>query len=169
MSGDPGGLDVFDIDSVEPQVLAEISLFPAAFGVAVRRRFGVPGERTEVIRFIADLRIVLDKDVDDLDPHVTEHWIRGALGQVRPDDREPLYQHLDLVMQATIYVLARLRNQGIVGEGGLERFLEETLELAGRAQDTFLAELAESREDPRRAAPPSWRPGRPWPPRRYGR
>jgi hypothetical protein len=147
MSGDPDGLEVFDTDTDDPKVLAERSLFPAAFAVAVRRRFGVPGDRAEVIRFIADLRAALDKDVDDLDPHVTEQWIRGALGQLHPDQRGFLIENPEEVAMATIYVLARLRNQGIAGEGGLERFLQEVIELAGRSQDAYLEELAESGQD----------------------
>jgi hypothetical protein len=154
MSGDPDGLEVFETESAEPHVLAERSLFVAACGVAVRRRFGVPGDRGEIIEFIADLRAILDEDVEDLDPYITEQWIRGALGQLRPDQRGVLLKHPEEVMQATIYVLARLRNQGIVGEGGLEGFLAETLALAERSQDAYLEELAESGQEEALPPPP---------------
>jgi hypothetical protein len=154
MSGDPDGLEVFAIEADDPKLLAERSLFAVACAVAVRRRFGVPGDRSEIIQFIADLRVALDKDVDDLDPYITEHWIRGVLGQYGPDERGPVYEHPEEVIQAAIYVLARLRNQGIVGDGGLEDFLEETLALAERSQETFLEELAESRGDGEPPMPP---------------
>jgi hypothetical protein len=154
MSGDPDGVEVFESESVDPDVMAERLLFLAAFTVAVRRRFGVPGDRAEVIRFIADMRMVLSKDVEDLDPKITEDFIRGALGQLHPREGGQFFEHLEEVIQATVYVLARLRNQGIVGKGGLEQFLEETLAQAGRSQDA-LFELLE--EDDQFPWPPEWR------------
>ncbi|MFD0856415.1 hypothetical protein ACFQ07_29515 [Actinomadura adrarensis] len=148
MSGDPGGLEVFEVDSDNPQVSAERSLFFAAFGVAVRRRFGVPADRREIIEFIAELRVDLSQDVEDLDPQVTEDWIRGALGDLPPERRDRLHEDPEALVQATIYVLARLRNQGIVGDGGMDRFLDATLALAARSQDAYLEERADERGQP---------------------
>ncbi|MFD0857264.1 hypothetical protein ACFQ07_33985 [Actinomadura adrarensis] len=43
--------------------------------------------------------------------------------------------------RATVHVLARLRNQGIVGDGGMAEFLEETLALAKRSRKAVRREL----------------------------
>src|SRR6266851_1912393 len=53
----------------------------AAFVIAARRKFFPAWTRTDVIRFVAQIRALLSEQPDLLDPIAAEHQLRSALGE----------------------------------------------------------------------------------------
>ena len=56
-------------------------LLYAAFVLTARQRFSPTWTRADVIRFVAQVRALLSKGPDALDPLAAEHQLRGALGE----------------------------------------------------------------------------------------
>jgi hypothetical protein len=53
----------------------------AAFVIAARRKFFPAWTRSDVIRFVAQIRALLSEQPDLLDPTAAEHQLRSALGE----------------------------------------------------------------------------------------
>ncbi|GLZ07034.1 hypothetical protein Acsp03_45000 [Actinomadura sp. NBRC 104412] len=130
MVGDMEGLAALEGDPEDARMQAVWWLFISAFTVAVRRRFGESFTRNAIIEFVAELRISMGKDRDELDPKVAEDWIRNALDNLPLEEQVLLPKNLDALVSATLFILERLRDEGIVGEAGLDAFLQETMDYA---------------------------------------
>ncbi|WP_395108844.1 hypothetical protein [Actinomadura sp. SCN-SB] len=135
MVGDLEGLADLDEDPENPRSKAVWFLFVSAFTIAVRWRFGESYSRGAVIKFVADLRVSLGKDRDELDPKVAEEWIRSALGLLSNEEQLRVHEDLDASVDATILILERLRDENVVGDAGLDAFLEATMDYARNMQE----------------------------------
>jgi hypothetical protein len=134
MAGDIGGIDVLEGEPEDPAVQAAWSLFIAAFTVAVRRKFGESFTGRSIIEFVAELRISMGKDMDDLDPKVAENWILSALGALSNEEQIRVHKNPEASAFATFAILEALRDENIAGEAGLDAFLQETMNYAKELQ-----------------------------------
>jgi hypothetical protein len=133
--GDMDGLDVFEGDPEDAAVRGSWLLFVAGFSVAVRRRFGDSFSRKDIIEFVADLRISLGKDRDDLDPKVAEDWIRSVLGNLPNEEQLRVHDNPELSGIATFLTLERLRDTDVIDVTRLDEFLQESMDYARHMQE----------------------------------
>jgi hypothetical protein len=95
----------------------------AAFLLAVRMQFPRGWSTADVIRLVADTRVMFDQSGDVIDPKATERVVRSALGQ------EELAEDLpdSVVVAAQIAVVSGLAHQRRLGDP--EAFLDEVQKL----------------------------------------
>lgn len=102
---------------------AYMSLLYGAFCVAVRRRFSPQYTIGEIIRFVADLRIAAEEDVELVNALVTEDLIRRVMGASPPRDGGP--DDVATVLHAQVFVLLYLVAEADFDRAGLEQFIED--------------------------------------------
>jgi hypothetical protein len=95
----------------------------AAFLLAVRMQFPQRWSAADVIRLVADTRVLFDQTGGSLDPSAAERVVRSALGQ------EELAEGLpdSVVVQTQIAVVSGLAHQRKLGEP--EAFMSEVQKL----------------------------------------
>ncbi|MGP4027891.1 hypothetical protein [Actinomadura sp. 3N407] len=128
--GDPEGVKPFENPGSESEAVAHTLMIYAAFAVAVQRKFSPSFMFPQVVRYVADLRISLKKDEEEIDARVTENIIRAVLGDTSVDE-EPTPDTRTAVM-AELAVLDDLLPETVADEAGLDEFLRESVEYAHR-------------------------------------
>ncbi|TDE21978.1 hypothetical protein [Actinomadura sp. 6K520] len=101
-----------------------MSLLFGAFNVAVRRRFSPTYTVGEIVRFVAELRIMAGEDAHLINTLVAEDLIRRAVGAPPPKDGGP--DDAETVLSAQIFILLHLVAESDFDRAGLEQFIEET-------------------------------------------
>jgi hypothetical protein len=101
-----------------------MSLLFGAFEVAVRRRFSPSYTVGEIVRFVAELRIMAEEEAHLINTLVAEDMIRRAVDAAPlkadvPDD-------LSAVLHAEVYILLYLVAEADFDRAGLEQFIDET-------------------------------------------
>ncbi|MGH3716103.1 MAG: hypothetical protein ACRDT4_21970 [Micromonosporaceae bacterium] len=114
------------------QALRSADGFPeflgASFLLAVRRRFGPDTPVEEIIRFVANTRVVYDLTGDEIDPTTAERLIRTALGACDPlTDLPPqLFGKIEIVL------LHKILDDAELYDDEVDDFLREAYALAVR-------------------------------------
>lgn len=103
------------------------ALVPAAFWLAVERRFPRGGSVPQVIELVAKIRSISEGIADKIDPRIAERLILRVFGHQAIDDIAPLtrFQHQDRI-------LAALMTDHPLDDVGLDKFLAQARELADR-------------------------------------
>ncbi|TDC97716.1 hypothetical protein [Actinomadura sp. 7K507] len=125
---EPRAWDPFERAESEAEAIAYHVTLYAAFTVAVGRKFSPRYSFSQVIRFVADLRINLKKGAEKVHPRVAEEMIREALG-------EPNLESIDLLdgetaIMAEVVVLLTLLDEAELDEAGLEEFIKDSVDFA---------------------------------------
>jgi hypothetical protein len=105
----------------------------------VRWKFGDSFTRKAIIEYVAELRIPMGEDRDELDPKAAEDWIRNALHNLPLEQQVRLPRHGEAMVSAIFLILEALRDENIVGEAGLDAFLRETMNYAKELQERLPA------------------------------
>lgn len=126
LKGEPDAWELSQI--TESEAIAYTVTLYAAFSVAVRRKFSPIYSVSQVIRFVADMRIRLRDDANIVHPRVAEEMIREALG-------DPTLESMDLpdgetVIAAEAAILLALLDEAELDEAGLEEFIKDSTEFA---------------------------------------
>ncbi|WUH98556.1 hypothetical protein OHR68_34400 [Spirillospora sp. NBC_00431] len=100
----------------------------SAFAVAVRRKFPPTFTFTQIVRYVANLRISVMTDPHEIDPRVIENLIRAALGDASVD-KEPK-PATETAVAAELVILEDLLPESVPDEASLEEFLEESAAFA---------------------------------------
>jgi hypothetical protein len=101
-------------------------LVGAAFYVAARRRFP-DGQLADIVRWVADLRMQLTGDPDDVDPTAAEHLIRAAVrGETDLAAQVAPAEVADLEIVLTYQLVSAL----VPTDDELEAFLTEAARVA---------------------------------------
>ncbi|TDB93820.1 hypothetical protein [Actinomadura sp. 7K534] len=101
-----------------------MSLLYGAFTLAVRRRFSPTYTVGDIVRFVADLRIMAGEDALVINALAAEDLIRRAVGAPPPRDGGP--DDAETVLPAQIFILLHLIAEADFDRAGLEQFIEET-------------------------------------------
>ncbi|WP_339156180.1 hypothetical protein [Actinomadura luteofluorescens] len=120
-------------DLVVPQTAAGYTqVLQAAFGVAVRRRFSAGYDINQLIRYVADVRLLLRKSGKDINPRIGESLIRRHLGDPTiSEDAKPV-EAAD-VEQETVTLTTLLRflvNESEPSSEWLDEFVREAADAA---------------------------------------
>jgi hypothetical protein len=102
-------------------------LVHTAFVTAVRRRFAPIYTRSDVIRFVADIRVLLSERPDAIHPCAGENLIRRALGEPIADDIDQ-----ETRGRTEIVLLAVLIKDEELDDAGLDEFLGSVRTLTGQ-------------------------------------
>ncbi|RKS73724.1 hypothetical protein BZB76_4427 [Actinomadura pelletieri DSM 43383] len=120
-----------------------MSMIYARFAVAVRHRFSPTYTTPEIVRWVADMRIALEEDGEQLNPQVTENLIRSVLGDPDlriGDELEDPYA----VIPAECAVLSKLAAELVTSETELEKFIRDSAEFA---KQWVAAKQSQAREE----------------------
>ncbi|MFD0539427.1 hypothetical protein ACFQY7_42500 [Actinomadura luteofluorescens] len=120
-------------DLVVPQTAAYYTqMLQAAFGVAVRRRFSAGYEINQLIRYVADVRLLLRKSGKDINPRIGESLIRRHLGDPTVSEDAKPVEAAD-VEQETVALTTLLRflvNESEPSSEWLDEFVREVADAA---------------------------------------
>jgi hypothetical protein len=101
-----------------------MSLLYGAFSVAVRRRFSPRYTLSEIVRFVAELRIKAKDDAELINPLVAEDMVRRAVNA--PPLKGEIPDDLTAILEAEVYILLYLVAEADFDRAALEQFIEET-------------------------------------------
>ncbi|MGI5417983.1 hypothetical protein [Actinomadura luteofluorescens] len=119
-------------DLVVPQTAAGYTqVLQAAFGVAVRRRFSAGYDINQLIRYVADVRLILRKSGKDFNPRIGESLIRRHLGDPTISEDVKPVEAADVEQEAVALTT-------------LLRFLVNELEPSSEWLDEFVREAADT-------------------------
>ncbi len=104
------------------------ALMAAALHVAARRRFGSSYTHADVIRFVAQVRVRLQRSGADIDPRTAEAVLRAILGDLAADMGGDVYAKAT----ALPAMLAVMVDQMALSDPEMSRFLAEARALAAR-------------------------------------
>jgi hypothetical protein len=100
----------------------------SCFYLAVTRRFGPEHSVVDIIRFVANTRVVYDLTGSEIDPRAAERLIRTALGQNDPlDDVDP-----HAIQKIEIILIHKLLSEEDLYDDEVDDFLREAEGLAQR-------------------------------------
>lgn len=97
-------------------------LLHCSFAAAARRIFSPAYSLSQVIRYIADLRLALEDDAHQLNPRVAENLIRSALGDKKFSDI-PLDVNKTAKTHAELLLLVALITDAGLDESGVEELI----------------------------------------------
>ncbi|RFS82488.1 hypothetical protein D0T12_27205 [Actinomadura spongiicola] len=121
--------DLYSRMTTDEAAAGYMSMIYAGFVVAVRRRFSPTYTTPEIVRWVADLRMTLGDDGEQLNPRVTENLMRDVLGDpdLRSDDGidDPY-----AVIPAQCAVLSELAAEVVIDEATLEEFIKDSVDFA---------------------------------------
>lgn len=94
-----------------------------AFEVAVRRKFAPTYTVGQIVRFVADLRMRLGEDADEVNPIIAEDMIRRAVDA--PPLKADVPDDLTATLNAQVCILLYLVGKADFDRVGLEQFIDE--------------------------------------------
>ncbi|NDU75074.1 hypothetical protein GWI34_20945 [Actinomadura sp. DSM 109109] len=100
-----------------------MSLLFCAFEVAVRRKFAPTYFVSQLIRFVADVRIAAGEDANLINPLVAEDMVRRAVDA--PPLKETVPDDVSATLHAQVYILLYLVAEMDLDRAGLEQFIDE--------------------------------------------
>lgn len=106
-----------------------MSLIYAAFATAVRRKFSPTYTTPDIVRWVADLRIALGEDGEQLNARVVENLIQDVLGDPASREHEGLNDPY-AVVPAECATLSVLVGEAEFDGAGLEEFIADAAEFA---------------------------------------
>jgi hypothetical protein len=113
-----------EMQSSDETAAGYMSLLFGAFEVAVRRRFAPTYTVGQIVRLVADLRITLGEDADEVNPIVAEDMIRRAVDA--PPLKADVPDDLTATLNAQVCILLYLVGEADFDRAGLEQFIDET-------------------------------------------
>lgn len=133
---------LLDIDEWEQRHAAELAKEGDDLGysalvwftleTALRRRFSPTCSFADVIRYVADLRILLAEDAGLLNPGLTEKIIRSLLGDASLNGRPAFGEAPEDVFAAGLLLLVTLVTEANLDETGVKQLLDEAAASAER-------------------------------------
>ncbi|MEU5991063.1 hypothetical protein ABZ806_19000 [Spirillospora sp. NPDC047418] len=108
------------------------TLLAFSVGTAVRRRFSAPWSFVDVIRYVADLRIALDQDANELNPRLIEALIRFLLGDDSVKETLTASENQENLVQVETLLLLALVAEANLDETGVNELLDEAATSAER-------------------------------------
>ncbi|NEA27330.1 hypothetical protein [Actinomadura bangladeshensis] len=112
-----------EMQSSDETAAGYMSLLFGAFEVAVRRRFAPTYTVGQIVRLVADLRITLGEDADEVNPIVAEDMIRRAVDA--PPLKADVPDDLTATLNAQVCILLYLVGEANFDRVGLEQFIDE--------------------------------------------
>ncbi|GGQ30602.1 hypothetical protein BKA00_002874 [Actinomadura coerulea] len=106
------------------------TLFAFALGTMVRRRFPPPWSWTDVIRYVADLRIKLDEQADELNPRLAENVIRFLLSDHSLNEPPLTSANQEEVAGIQQMLLVALTAEADLDDAGVDELINEAAEAA---------------------------------------
>ncbi|GAA1797838.1 hypothetical protein [Actinomadura chokoriensis] len=113
-----------EMQSSDETAAGHMSLLFGAFEVAVRRRFAPNYTVGQIVRLVADLRITLGEDADEVNPIIAEDMIRRAVDA--PPLKADVPDDLTATVNAQVCILLYLVGEADFDRAGLEQFIDET-------------------------------------------
>lgn len=101
-----------------------------AFARAARLKFSPTYTFPQVIRYVADLRLLLGEDAHEVDPRAAEGLIRFSLGDKTFSGRPPFGVDQLTMLRAELHLLVALMSDAELDETELEEFIEDAAALA---------------------------------------
>ena len=95
-------------------------LVHAAFVIAARQRFSPVWTRADVIRFVAEVRVLASAQPDLLDPLAAEYQLRSALGEEMAS-----YPDQEASARAQVILLDVLVQSADLGDAGITNLLDQ--------------------------------------------
>ncbi|TDC75078.1 hypothetical protein [Actinomadura sp. 7K507] len=117
-----------------------------SFTAAARHIFARSFSLSQVIRYVADVRLALGDDALQLNPRVAEQLIRSALGDKMLTDISHLNEDQVTKTRAKLLLLVALMTDAELGESGVDELINEAAENARKfdSSSLFSRESADS-------------------------
>jgi hypothetical protein len=112
-----------DIQKDDETAAGYMSLLFGAFEVAVRRKFAPTYTVGQIVRFVANLRIRLGEDANEVNPIIAEDMIRRAVDA--PPLKADVPDDLTATLNAQVCILLYLVGEADFDRAGLEQFIDE--------------------------------------------
>ncbi|MES9606989.1 hypothetical protein [Actinomadura sp. NPDC000929] len=132
MDGPAAWLAIQDNLAVPQTAAGYTQVLQTAFGVAVKRRFSAGYDINQLIRYVADARLLLRKSGRDFNPRVGENLIRRYLGDPTVSENAKPVETAD-VEQETLALTTLLRflvNESEPTKEWLDEFVREAADAA---------------------------------------
>lgn len=107
-------------------------LLHCSLAAAARRIFAPAYSISQVIRYVADVRVALEDDAHQLNPRVTENLLRSALGDEKASEIPPFGVDETAKTHAELLLLVALITDAGLDESGVDELINEAADKAGQ-------------------------------------